>query len=121
MDCSRSSRVSIHPYKPVPIRAKRYVTDLALCDHEPVRAGSVGGDPFGGFLDGFHSFQSHEADGEVMRDGEGLRSISGPCLVVVFPVDGVADVVPLVLDSPVLPGDPVDAGCSYLLRDPAGG
>jgi len=35
-----------------------------------------------------------------------LRSFAGPCLAVVFPVNGVTDIMTFVLDSPV----PADVG-----------
>jgi len=86
------------------------VSIIALRGRELEGSGTVGGDPFGGFLDGFHAFHAHEADGEVAGDGEGVRTVSGPCLVVVFPVGRVADVVAFILYSPVVSRVPVDVG-----------
>jgi hypothetical protein len=46
------------------------VTDVALRSREAESSGSVGGDPFRGFRDGLHVFDSREADGDVVRHGE---------------------------------------------------
>jgi hypothetical protein len=75
------------------------VIAVALRGHEREGAGPVGGDPFGGFLDGFHAFDAQEADGEVAGGCEDVGAVSGPGLIVVFPVNGVADVVVLVFDA----------------------
>ena len=62
-----------------------------------------------------------------------MRAFAGPCLAVIFLVNGVADIVAFVLDPPVIPNVPADVGGghftgladgnyqSVLLADPLSG
>ena len=45
-----------------------------------------------------------------------MRPVPLECLVVVFPVYGVAHIVAFILDSPVISGVPVQVSGSFLLR-----
>ena len=52
------------------------MTYVALRSHEAEGSGSMGGDPFRGFPDGLRAFDSHGANGEVVRDCERVATVS---------------------------------------------
>ena len=49
-----------------------------------------------------------------------MRAFARPGLAVIFPVNGVPDIVAFILDSPVFPNVPVNVGGSHLTGFPAG-
>jgi hypothetical protein len=81
---------------------------------------SVAADSFRGFLNAVNFLRRNSPRARFRGEAIGVRSFFCPDLAVIFPVYGVADVMALVLDSPVAAGESADVGDGHLLCLPAG-